>query len=201
MHLMLSVHANTNTNTSSTPALMLSCSRHTKTQPLACSALVLLLQAFRHRCNHLISVSTVHRRCVFIAVFYLTKNTVITPLHSGRSALSCTTSIGPAQYMREEMLTPSPPPNWGQQFALAPEPDAGEMEFKDEVRGPFGWYHLARVHVYMYSSMYVSYYACVAVVCLMLLAGLLRAWVVRGPFGLVSCPCACMYMCYHIMHA
>ncbi|CBJ27221.1 conserved unknown protein [Ectocarpus siliculosus] len=57
---------------------------------------------------------------------------VITPLHSGKSGLSCTTSIGPAQYMREEMLTPSPPPNWGQHFATTTEREPGEMEFKDE---------------------------------------------------------------------
>lgn len=57
----------------------------------------------------------------------------MTPLHSGKSGLSCATSIGPAQYMREEMLTPSPPPNWGQHFSAAPD-RTGEMEFKDEVR-------------------------------------------------------------------
>ncbi|CAM9302470.1 unnamed protein product [Pylaiella littoralis] len=57
---------------------------------------------------------------------------VLTPLHSGKSGLSCTTSVGPAQYMREEMLTPSPPPNWGLQFSAPPEPVEGEMEFKDE---------------------------------------------------------------------
>lgn len=56
----------------------------------------------------------------------------MTPLHSGKSGMSCATSIGPAQYMREEMLTPSPPPNWGQHFAAAPD-RTGEMEFKDEV--------------------------------------------------------------------
>lgn len=57
---------------------------------------------------------------------------VMTPLHSGKSGMSCATSIGPAQYMREEMLTPSPPPNWGQHFAAPPD-RTGEMEFKDEV--------------------------------------------------------------------
>lgn len=57
----------------------------------------------------------------------------MTPLHSGKSGLSCTTSVGPAQYMREEMLTPSPPPNWGQNFAAQIERSANEMEFKDEV--------------------------------------------------------------------
>lgn len=72
----------------------------------------------------------------------LEKKIVLTPLHSGKSGLSCTTSVGPAQYMREEMLTPSPPPNWGLQFSAPPEPVEGEMEFKDEVRGPFGWYHI-----------------------------------------------------------
>lgn len=61
------------------------------------------------------------------------ENAVITPLHSGKSGLSCTTSVGPAQYMREEMLTPSPPPNWGQHFATTTEREPGEMEFKDEV--------------------------------------------------------------------
>lgn len=57
---------------------------------------------------------------------------VMTPLHSGKSGLSCTTSVGPAQYMREEMLTPSPPPNWGQNFAAQIERSTNEMEFKDE---------------------------------------------------------------------
>lgn len=57
----------------------------------------------------------------------------MTPLHSGKSGLSCTTSVGPAQYMREEMLTPSPPPNWGQNFAAQVERGTNEMEFKDEV--------------------------------------------------------------------
>lgn len=57
----------------------------------------------------------------------------MTPLHSGKSGLSCTTSVGPAQYMREEMLTPSPPPNWGQNFAAQVEQSTNEMEFKDEV--------------------------------------------------------------------
>ena len=57
----------------------------------------------------------------------------MTPLHSGKSGLSCTTSVGPAQYMREEMLTPSPPPNWGQNFAAQVERSTNEMEFKDEV--------------------------------------------------------------------
>lgn len=47
--------------------------------------------------------------------------------------MSCATSIAPAQYMREEMLTPSPPPNWGQHFAAATDREPGEMEFKDEV--------------------------------------------------------------------
>ncbi|CAM9679092.1 unnamed protein product [Scytosiphon promiscuus] len=60
---------------------------------------------------------------------------VITPLHSGKSGLSCATSIAPAQYMREEMLTPSPPPNWGQHFATAVDREVGEMEFKDEEEG------------------------------------------------------------------
>ena len=59
---------------------------------------------------------------------------VMTPLHSGKSGLSCTTSVGPAQYMREEMLTPSPPPNWGQNnFSALYEKHGNDMEFKDEV--------------------------------------------------------------------
>lgn len=65
-----------------------------------------------------------------------TKIAVVTPLHSGRSAMSirsATTSIAPAQYMREEMLTPSPPPNWASSFAGHFESRAGTMEFKDEV--------------------------------------------------------------------
>ena len=31
------------------------------------------------------------------------------------------------------MLTPSPPPNWGQNFAAQVEQSTNEMEFKDEV--------------------------------------------------------------------
>lgn len=61
----------------------------------------------------------------------------MTPLHSAKSALSNRsgmTSVGPAQYMREEMLTPSPPPNWGHGFVAQLESrGGGEMEFKDEV--------------------------------------------------------------------
>lgn len=65
---------------------------------------------------------------------------VMTPLHSGKSGLSVksgTTSIVPAQYMREEMLTPSPPPNWGQSFTAQHESNRGAIEFKDEVRSRF----------------------------------------------------------------
>lgn len=57
---------------------------------------------------------------------------------------SGTTSIVPAQYMREEMLTPSPPPNWGQSSVANFQTQRDEPEYKDEVRrtkslSAWGW--------------------------------------------------------------
>lgn len=81
---------------------------------------------------------------------------VMTPLHSGKSGMSCATSIGPAQYMREEMLTPSPPPNWGQHFAAPPD-RTGEMEFKDEVTFPRPASEIPLVVVVVFVSSFCPY--------------------------------------------
>ncbi|CAN0002195.1 unnamed protein product, partial [Choristocarpus tenellus] len=56
-----------------------------------------------------------------------------TPLHSAMSARSNATSA--AHYQRDEMLTPSPPPNWLEYMRQQSLPwnERGDTEFKDEL--------------------------------------------------------------------